>query len=85
MRPSEYWARQMHATFQQDEVGIALLDRIGADNVLWGSDFPHPDGIWPDSQEHLARQLGHLPEGVRRKLTCDNAARLYRLPVPAAA
>jgi predicted TIM-barrel fold metal-dependent hydrolase len=85
LRPSEYWARQMHATFQQDEVGIALLDRIGADNVLWGSDFPHPDGIWPDSQEHLARQLGHLPEPVRRKLTCDNAARLYRLPLPAAA
>jgi len=22
---------------------------------MWGSDFPHPDGIWPDSREYIAR------------------------------
>ena len=77
MSPSDYWRRQMFATFQYDEVGIANLERIGADNVMWGSDFPHPDGIWPDSQEHLARQLGELPQETRRKIVYDNAARLY--------
>ena len=40
MPPSEYWKRQMYATFQQDEAGLALLDRIGVDTVMWGSDFP---------------------------------------------
>ncbi len=80
MKPSEYWHRQMYATFQVDETGIALLDRIGEDNVMWGSDFPHPDGVWPDSQEFIQRQLGHLPEATRRKLTHTNAARLYHLP-----
>ena len=49
MKPSEYWHRQFYATYQTDPVGIELLDHLGEDNVMWGSDFPHPDGIWPDS------------------------------------
>ena len=81
MKPSEYWRRQMYATFQLDETGIALLDRIGEDNVMWGSDFPHPDGVWPDSREFIERQLGHLDPAVRRKLVYENAARLYGFPL----
>jgi predicted TIM-barrel fold metal-dependent hydrolase len=80
MKPSDYWHRQMYATFQLDRTGIALLDRIGEDNVMWGSDFPHPDGVWPDSREFIASQLGHLPAETRRKLVFDNAARLYGFP-----
>ncbi len=79
MKPSEYWRRQCYATYQSDPIGIKLLDELGADNVMWGSDFPHPDGIWPDSREFVARELGHLPPATRRKLICDNAAKLYRL------
>ena len=79
MKPSEYWRRQCYATYQSDPIGIKLLDELGADNVMWGSDFPHPDGIWPDSREFVARELGHLPQATRRKLVCDNAAKLYRL------
>jgi predicted TIM-barrel fold metal-dependent hydrolase len=79
MKPSEYWHRQCYATYQTDRVGIKLIDDLGVDNVMWGSDFPHPDGIWPDSQDYLKRELGHVPEAVRRKITRDNAAKLYRL------
>ena len=57
MKPSEYWYRQCYATYQTDPVGIRLLDVLGEDNVMWGSDYPHPDGIWPDSQEFLDREL----------------------------
>jgi predicted TIM-barrel fold metal-dependent hydrolase len=77
LKPSEYWHRQMYATFQQDHVGIALLDRLGVDNVMWGSDYPHPDGVFPDSQEVLQQQLGEVSETVRQKIVCDNAAGLY--------
>jgi predicted TIM-barrel fold metal-dependent hydrolase len=80
MRPSEYWKRQMFASFQQDQVGLELIDRIGADNVMWGSDFPHPDGVWPDSREFLASQLGDLPGELRRKIVYETAARLYEFP-----
>ncbi|MGH7932166.1 MAG: amidohydrolase family protein [Candidatus Binataceae bacterium] len=77
MKPSDYWHRQCHATYQSDRIGIKMLDEIGEDNIMWGSDFPHPDGIWPDSQEYIQRELGHLSERTRSKLTCGNAAKLY--------
>jgi predicted TIM-barrel fold metal-dependent hydrolase len=81
LKPSEYWHRQMYASFQQDQAGIDSLDKIGEDNVLWGSDFPHPDGVWPDSQEFLQRQMGHLPESRRCKIVYENAAKLYGFPM----
>jgi len=78
MKPSAYWYRQCYATYQSDPIGVKLLDELGVDNVMWGSDFPHPDGIYPDSQEYIQKELGHLPAEVRRKIVCDNAAKLYR-------
>jgi len=48
---------------------------------MWGSDFPHPDGVWPDSQEFLQQQLGQLPEATRRKLVYENVAKLYGFPM----
>ncbi len=77
MPPSDYWKRQCWATYQPDPIGIKLLDELGADKVMWGSDFPHPDGVWPDSQEYIQRELGGLPAGTRRKIVCENAAKLY--------
>jgi hypothetical protein len=61
MRPSEYWRRQCYATYQSDPIGVKWIDELGEGNIMWGSDFPHPDGVWPDSQEYIQRELGHLP------------------------
>jgi uncharacterized protein len=77
MAPSEYWRRQCRATYQSDRIGIKLLDDIGHDTIMWGSDFPHPDGVWPDSSEFIERELGHLPADVRHKIVCENAGKLY--------
>jgi predicted TIM-barrel fold metal-dependent hydrolase len=79
MRPSDYWRRQCRATFQVDEVGVQLLQAMGEDTVMWGSDFPHPDGVWPDSQEYISKQFGHLSERVRHKIVCGNAMAFYGL------
>lgn len=76
-KPSDYWHRQCKATYQSDRVGIRLLDVIGVDNIMWGSDFPHPDGVWPDSIAFIEAELGHLAEKDRHKIVCGNAARLY--------
>ena len=79
MKPSEYWHRQCYATYQTDLVGIKLLKELGEDNVMWGSDYPHPDGIWPDSLDFIKRDLNDVAPATRRKLICGNAAKLYRL------
>ena len=79
--PSEYWREQMYATFQVDRIGLRLIDVIGEDTVMWGSDFPHPDGTFPDSLDLLAGQLEGVAADTQRKILCDNAARLYGFPV----
>ncbi|MSQ26320.1 MAG: amidohydrolase [Dehalococcoidia bacterium] len=77
MDPSAFWRRQGHTTFQNERAGFAMLDAMGEDTVLWGSDYPHPDGTWPVSQQVIHDNMGHLDERLRRKIVCDNAARLY--------
>ena len=79
MKPSEYWYRQCRATFQNDVVGTHLLDLLGLENVMWGSDYPHPDGVFPDSQDYIKRQFGHLPGATQRKLICENVGKFYKL------
>ena len=78
-KPSEFWHRQGYSTFQDEYLTPEIIEAVGEGNILWGSDYPHADCIWPESQEFNARNLGHLDEGVRRKITCENAGKLYGL------
>ncbi len=79
MKPSDYWRRQCRATFQNDRVGVKLLDDLGVENVMWGSDYPHADSVFPDSQEYIERQFAHLASTTRHKITCENAGKFYGL------
>ena len=79
MKPSDYWRRQCRATFQEDRAGAMLLDVLGVETVMWGSDYPHPDGVFPDSQEYIKRQFSHLPSVTQRKLICENVGKFYGL------
>ncbi len=75
--PSEYFERQVHATFFHDAVGGQLLSWWGADNCMWSTDYPHPNSSWPHSRELLEQNLGHLPMETLRKLVRGNVQRLY--------
>ena len=46
---------------------------------MWGSDYPHPDGVSPESSKYIEEQFGHLPPDVVRKITCKNAREFYGL------
>jgi predicted TIM-barrel fold metal-dependent hydrolase len=83
--PSEYFRRQGAVTFQRDPVGLANIPFTGDRSLMWGSDYPHPEGTWPHSQEALARQLGDLPEDTIDRIVTRNAAELYRFRVPSEA
>ena len=75
--PSEYWRRQGHSTYQTDSILADMVDLVGEDNAIWGSDYPHPDGVWPDSQSTIEQDLGRLDERRRKKIICENAGKLY--------
>jgi predicted TIM-barrel fold metal-dependent hydrolase len=78
-KPSELFRRQIWATFQEDYVTMSLIPFFGEGRLLWASDYPHPDGVWPNSLAAIERQMKDLSPEMRRKLTHDNAAVLYGL------
>jgi len=77
--PSEYWRRQCKATFQYDRIGTKLIEDMGIETLMWGSDYPHPDGVWPESAKYIDDQFSHLPAEVKFAMTCGNAAKFYGL------
>ncbi len=79
MKPSDYWRRQCRATFQFDRIGTRLIDDIGVETLMWGSDYPHGDGVWPESSKYIEEQFGHLPPDIVHKITCQNAGQFYGL------
>jgi predicted TIM-barrel fold metal-dependent hydrolase len=79
LKPSEYVRRQVWATFQDDATGPATWSLFGEDNYMWASDFPHADSTFPESRAWIERGFAGVPERVRRKITADNAVRLYRM------
>ena len=77
LKPSEFWRRQGYSTFQNEHLTVEVVKLVGEDNIIWGSDYPHPEGLWPDSRRIIQEKLGHLDEGVLRKIVCTNTATLY--------
>jgi predicted TIM-barrel fold metal-dependent hydrolase len=84
MLPSEYFKRQIYACCWFETItSDAILDRVGEDNIMFETDFPHPTSIYGDEvQQTIDAKLGTLSERVRRKVVWENAARLYEIETP---
>ena len=77
--PSDFIRRNVYFTFMEDPVFVPLLSFVGADRVMWGSDYPHRESTWPRSREVLARVLKGISDEDQRLITYTNAADLYGL------
>jgi predicted TIM-barrel fold metal-dependent hydrolase len=76
---SEIFRRQVFVTFEEDDVGlqIAALNGVGADNYMWGSDYPHPASTFPKSRSAVDHMFSSLPAQLKENLTSKNVARVY--------
>ncbi|MEX2626757.1 MAG: amidohydrolase family protein [Ilumatobacteraceae bacterium] len=85
MPPSEYFRRNVHLTYINDEVGLNNIDFTGADHFMWSGDYPHGASTWPTSAESVAREAGAtgLDAATVEKLTLTNAATLYGIDIDA--
>jgi predicted TIM-barrel fold metal-dependent hydrolase len=75
--PSEMFRGHVFGCFISDEGGLAALDRIGVDSVMWECDYPHSDSNWPHSRKLLEESLRHLPDEDASKIAEWNARKLY--------
>ena len=79
LKPSEYFARQCFISAEPDERALpAVVSLLGDDNLLFASDYPHPDGIFPGVVAALADR-DDLSETTKAKVLRDNAARCFGL------
>jgi predicted TIM-barrel fold metal-dependent hydrolase len=84
LRPSEVLARNFWFCTIDDPSSVdAVIARMGPDHIMVESDYPHADSTWPDTAQRVQANFGHLPAGVIRKVTIDNAAALFGVEVPA--
>jgi predicted TIM-barrel fold metal-dependent hydrolase len=82
LTPREYWHRNcfVGASFMcRDEA--EQRDEIGIDNIMWGSDFPHPEGTTPVTIESLRSTFAGVPPQELRRILGENAASVYRFDV----
>jgi predicted TIM-barrel fold metal-dependent hydrolase len=78
MRPSEYFDRNCFigaSNTKRREIGMRY--EIGVDNLLWGSDFPHPEGTWPSSREWLKKTFHDIPIDETRRMLGTAAAEIF--------
>lgn len=79
LRPGEYWARQCYvgSSPPAGRAEIEARHTIGVDKLMWGSDYPHPDGAWPRSRERIAELFAGVPEAETRRMLGENALGVY--------
>jgi predicted TIM-barrel fold metal-dependent hydrolase len=82
MRPADVLRRNFWFCTIDDPSTICTRHTIGIDHVMLEVDYPHGDGTWPDTQAVVERYWGDLPADELRKLCSQNAAALYRHPLP---
>jgi predicted TIM-barrel fold metal-dependent hydrolase len=75
--PSVYVKRQIHGTFQRDDVAVAMAAFTGAEAALWGSDYPHHEGTYPHSRKIVSEFSGRLAPADAEAMVFGTAARLF--------
>jgi predicted TIM-barrel fold metal-dependent hydrolase len=75
--PSYYWFKNCISTFMVDPAGLSMIDRIGVDNAMWSSDYPHPEGTRGFTRSSVAAVFDALGEEDAKKVVGGNAAKLF--------
>ena len=78
MLPSEYFDRNCGiGSSNTRRRELARRYEIGVGNIMWGNDFPHPEGTWPYTREFLKDRFWDIPVDETEKILGLNAAEFY--------
>jgi predicted TIM-barrel fold metal-dependent hydrolase len=81
MKPSEYFARncRVGASALMDKQSVDARYDIGINNLMWGTDYPHPEGTWPKTPEKMQECFAGIPEAELDRILGLNAIEFYGL------
>jgi predicted TIM-barrel fold metal-dependent hydrolase len=78
MAPSQYFARNIALGAScMPRYEAEARHRIGLSGIMWGSDYPHPEGSWPKTREQMLTTFSGLPDNDIAAMLGENAARFY--------
>jgi len=84
MRPSEYFDRNCFiGASNTRRRELAKRYEIGVGNIMWGNDFPHPEGTWPHTRRWLRNAFHDIPVDETQAMLGGNTAACYRFDVDA--
>jgi predicted TIM-barrel fold metal-dependent hydrolase len=79
LRPSDYIRRNCYFVAEPEERTIgAMLDLVGEDRILWGSDYPHVDSMMA-APRLIHRALNGLTRTRQAAVLGENARRVFGL------
>ena len=86
MRPSEYFDRNCFiGASNTRRRELARRYEIGVGNLMWGNDFPHPEGTWPHTREWLRNAFCDIPSTRPRRSSAPTRPSVYDFDVDALA
>jgi predicted TIM-barrel fold metal-dependent hydrolase len=82
-RPIETFRQQCWISGEPADLGLRhTIDLVGQDRLVFGSDWPHMDGAWPDPIA-IVRDRDDIDEGMKRALLVDGPASLFNVDLDA--
>lgn len=83
--PSDYCKRQVRVTFEEDAIAAQMVqhdDNILRDILMWGADYPHPQGTWPDPSSIFHDMFKGLDPALRHEIVYERMHRFFNMTGP---
>ncbi len=82
MLPSDYFRRQFYGCFWFERSTVRpTLEYVGAQSLMFETDFPHPTCLYPRDDHDLVKALEGIPHDDVERIMSLNAAELYRINI----
>ena len=78
-KPSEYVKDRNYWGFLHDPVGVRRRGCIGADKLLWGTDFSHAASEWPNSIKVMEQDFAGVPQKEKHAMLVGNTVKYFHL------
>lgn len=77
--PSDFMEQNIYGSFIHDSVGIQTRNLKGAKNIMWSSDYPHSESLFPESQALIKEIFAGVPDEDRKEILGGRARKLFHL------